>query len=112
MDKTLKRKWLKALRGGRYKQGEGELKAFDRTYCCLGVLANIQGAKWKSGVPKIGGVQASPRGEYDILLLRPDFAGGITQVRQFRLAEMNDGSGRYTSRHTFEDIADYIEREL
>lgn len=39
--------WTTALRSGKYKQGDGYLKALDDTgeleYCCLGVLCEIQG---------------------------------------------------------------------
>lgn len=31
-------KWLKALRSGDYKQGNGHLKTADNKFCCLGVL--------------------------------------------------------------------------
>ena len=46
MDKALKQKWTKALRSGRYKQAQGVLK-MDGAYCCLGVLCNVMGAKFK-----------------------------------------------------------------
>lgn len=45
-------KWIKALRSGEFKQGDGFLKAYrlnedgtqtsDISYCCLGVLSEIQ----------------------------------------------------------------------
>lgn len=39
MDKKLKAKWVKALRSGRYPQGDGELYIAEHgTFCCLGVL--------------------------------------------------------------------------
>lgn len=47
MNKNVMKKWVKALRSGKYKQGQGLLKqttAFtnDKTYhCCLGVLCEI-----------------------------------------------------------------------
>ena len=41
-------RWLKALRSGKYRQTEGRLcktapRDTDPSYCCLGVLADIQG---------------------------------------------------------------------
>lgn len=44
--KDMKKKWLKALRSGKYKQGTGVLFDDDETdggYCCLGVLAACSG---------------------------------------------------------------------
>lgn len=45
MTKTLKRKWLKALRSGDYKMGRGRLRQTDEDgtvrHCCLGVLCEI-----------------------------------------------------------------------
>lgn len=40
MEAGLKRRWLVALRSGRYKQGRQWLRA-DGKYCCLGVLCNV-----------------------------------------------------------------------
>lgn len=44
MTKTLKTKWLAALRSGKYKQGRCALKE-DGKFCCLGVLNDIAGAR-------------------------------------------------------------------
>lgn len=46
MKKEIAKKWIKALRSGKYKQGNGCLKQTDlkknKTYhCCLGVLCEI-----------------------------------------------------------------------
>ena len=40
MNKKVKKKWLKALRSGKYKQTTGQLKR-DNKFCCLGVLCDI-----------------------------------------------------------------------
>jgi hypothetical protein len=48
----VKRAWMKALRSGKFKQGHGKL--YDpktRRYCCLGVLARIQGCRFN---PELG----------------------------------------------------------
>ena len=73
MNKANVRKWVKALRSGKYKQCRGRL--FDgRGYCCLGIVEKLagvkpygfvleQGAREWLGVdehnPKIGGLEAS-----------------------------------------------------
>lgn len=45
--KVFKRKWIKALRSGEFKQGEGSLKIMVEDngyqYCCLGVAAEVAG---------------------------------------------------------------------
>ena len=43
MDAERKAKWCTALRSGEYKQGKGFLKTLDNEYCCLGVLAELDG---------------------------------------------------------------------
>lgn len=40
MNKTVKKKWLKALRSGKYTQAKHQLKSGDG-YCCLGVLTDL-----------------------------------------------------------------------
>ena len=45
---TVKRKWLAALRSGKYKQGDSLMyNKNDNSYCCLGVLCEIEGATTK-----------------------------------------------------------------
>ncbi len=43
MNKTLMKKWAKALRSGKYKQGRHSLRNKNDTFCCLGVLCDISG---------------------------------------------------------------------
>lgn len=40
MNPEIKRAWVKALRSGNYKQGQGALRQHDR-FCCLGVLCDL-----------------------------------------------------------------------
>ena len=40
MRKDLKKKWIEALRSGRFKQGKNALKTNDK-HCCLGVLCEV-----------------------------------------------------------------------
>jgi hypothetical protein len=48
MNKRIKSRWVKALKSGKYKQGKGQLKNYDDTYCCLGVLCDLY-TKTKEG---------------------------------------------------------------
>jgi hypothetical protein len=43
MKREIRDKWVAALRSGRYKQGRAVLKRNGTHYCCLGVLAEIEG---------------------------------------------------------------------
>lgn len=53
MKPAILKKWVKALRSGRYKQGKHSLKIINGIprYCCLGVLCDLhakaKGNKWK-----------------------------------------------------------------
>lgn len=109
MDKYFKKRWLKALRSGKYKQGMGSLKRDDR-YCCLGVFAEDCGIL----VP----VQA-PYARFGAIALRYGKASsttslptavceaiGLSAEAQGHLIEMNDYG------HSFKQIADWIEEHL
>jgi hypothetical protein len=41
MRESVKKKWVAALKSGKYKQGKCSLKNTDNTYCCLGVLCEV-----------------------------------------------------------------------
>jgi hypothetical protein len=100
MKKVIRDKWVKALRSGKFKQGDGQLMQDhgpdDQRYCCLGVLCKITGnannRDMCQGFPKDDGKTE-------------DFCG-LTAVLQSRLAEMND-EGK-----TFDEIANYIETHV
>jgi len=105
MDKKLKAKWLNALRSGKYKQGDAQLCDLEGRFCCLGVLALIQGCP----ADAITGAVTStlPRG----------YNAGLSNRDRSKLAAMNDGSWEPKSRtmyehHTFKKIADHIEANL
>jgi hypothetical protein len=84
MDTQLKAKWTAALRSGEYEQATRTLQTKSGgAFCCLGVLNDILGAQQDYSVP-------------DKLL--GDF---------WTLADMNDGNN--CERHTFAQIADYID---
>ena len=54
MDKTLKKKWLEALRSGEYKKGRRFLRK-DGAYCCLGVLSDLMDPEgWCPGIFRVG----------------------------------------------------------
>ena len=62
MKKDIAMEWVKALRSGRFKQGDGYLRneterGFD--YCCLGVLCEITksntGGQWNDSMFEVSG---------------------------------------------------------
>lgn len=113
MDAKLKRKWLKALRSGEYRQGRGQLVTGDgKNFCCLGVLADVMGCEWQESemdcdsslvpiLPKDRRPLA-PRGE-DWLSAKKT---GLSHKKQEQLAGMNDEGA------SFKQIASFIEAAL
>lgn len=107
MNKDIKTKWLTALRSGKYQQTDGVLRSFKdikdgEAFCCLGVLADIQGATWADYEPTLNGRRAAIADG----LLAPFAAAGIWKSTQRHLADMNDDG------LSFAEIADYVERRL
>jgi len=51
MKKEIAKKWVKALRSGKYKQGQGWLKQYNNKgqeqHCCLGVLCELYNNEMK-----------------------------------------------------------------
>lgn len=104
MDAELKRKWVEALRSGEFKQGKGRLyRMADDTYCCLGVLAHLQGATFNKSLDVFFDGQRLRDGG----LLARELCAGLTEDQIDRLALRMNDCGR-----SFSEIADYIEREL
>ena len=98
MKKSIKKLWLKALRSGGYEQGKGQLRN-DNKYCCLGVLADVQGFRWKRRQQHFldGG---------DAMLLQPECLAGMDDKTQHFLASLNDRGWK------FKTIANWIEKNL
>lgn len=48
MNKKIKARWLRALRSGKYRQGQKRLRNTNGTMCCLGVLCDVfDKTKWE-----------------------------------------------------------------
>ena len=53
MDSSLKQKWVRALRSGKYEQATGALRNEDG-FCCLGVLCDVYDPdKWVEPIPPL-----------------------------------------------------------
>ncbi len=103
MKQAIKKKWLKALRSGEYEQGIGELREDETHYCCLGVLGDILGIKWGKEY-KLGKAE-------HLGVLPRYYACGLSDYTQENLASRNDGRNGL-HKHSFSEIADYIEANL
>lgn len=122
LDKEVKKRWLKALRSGEYQQDksghlcslEDENDLCTATFCCLGVYADIELDGFWEFQSKYGGY------EEKIYKLHLELENGNEQEYwyflpeeiiphdiQERLAKMNDDPS-----WSFEDIADWIEKNL
>lgn len=108
IDPEFKKKWVAALRSGRYRQGHGLLRQESSDgkpeYCCLGVAYNVatRGKGWTLR-PGNSALTASGEGAY----LNKEDAMYIPTRTQARLVQLNDGE-----KWDFKRIADWIEKYL
>lgn len=123
MKKSLKTRWLNALRSGKYRQATETLQSLTKTgkikgNCCLGVLCRVAGVKGERD--KLTGVTYFD-GDDSMLTndLRLDF--GLTSDETNTLAAMNDGpkyhgytgnNGTTYPRRSFKTIANWIEKNI
>lgn len=93
------RRWVTALRSGDYKQGCGRLKSPNGSMCCLGVACTLMAQETGKNFESF----AEETNTY------PTFAGSWLMPKDYQnvLANMNDGCGQH--KHSFNQIADYIE---
>lgn len=109
MKKDLRDKWIKALRSGNYKQAYYMLEQRDSANmnlgnCCLGVLCRVASIK-PSNLGCDGSVEYDGSTGCLSNFLLGQFELNISQ--QAELMKLNDDE-----RHTFAEIADYIETNL
>lgn len=104
MDPEIKKQWIDALRSGKFTQGREQLQD-ESGYCCLGVLAQIVDPNretWKSNNIYFAGGD----------MCQDELVGGKIPFYILKdLANRNDGSEGF-HRHTFEEIANIIEKDL
>ena len=117
MNKKVKKKWLKALRSGEYKQGNSYLR-IDDTFCCLGVLCDIHSKETNRNWQKSKGEYRYVGRPYDIPDIVLRWAGlSLANVgdnyrcvaykgKKKHLAAVNDDG------YSFKQIANIIESQL
>jgi len=100
MDAELKAKWVKALRSGEYKQGFSSFEKEGR-FCCLGVLCKIMNEPTQE--------PATGLNNWDVVHEHLGRDYGVVD----ELWHRNDGVYSFGGkRHSFSEIADYIEENL
>ena len=98
MKTEVKKKWLKALRSGKYKQGRKQLQD-NAGYCCLGVLACIadpHGTTWEAA-----------DGSFGYYKNQRALVGHIPNNAITDLIGLNDTEGK-----TFSQIANWISKNV
>lgn len=102
MDPALKTKWITALRSGDYAQCR--MAMHDGTgYCCLGVLAKVDGLTVRNDAPSTG----SNRTNNDLVYEHIRDAAVLGFYNADRCVELNDAN-----KLSFTKIASWIEENL
>ena len=107
MKKTWKKKWVAALRSGKYKQTRQQLaykhNDGDKSYCCLGVLCDITGKRYK-------GNHAYPHKGITKLV----FPKGVTHSQVMDDGSVYDSAALLNDckRWSFKRIATWVEKNL
>lgn len=104
MDAEFKKKWIEALRSGEYRQGTHCLRSIENKYCCLGVACDLfYGTnKW---------IENKEEYLYEINNQKI-FSYNLNQYIELSDKEMDDLMQLNDGGKTFEEIADYIEKEF
>jgi hypothetical protein len=117
MKKTVMKKWVSALRSGKYKQGAGQLRDSDDQFCCLGVLCDLHRRETGRGRWRKGTYFCDDDCHYEVA---PDAVAdwaGLNERNPILPRAFASGSlaGLNDAGEEFADIADHIEelwREL
>lgn len=122
MNSIVKEEWLKALRSGEYKQGDGCLKSGDE-FCCLGILSDIyakeKSLQWRPEFFNAAKDDSEDKFIYERAAIPRAFVCEWAELSEPNpkikpikvgapdsLAAMNDAG------YTFNEIADVIEEQL
>jgi hypothetical protein len=78
MKAEAKKQWVEALRSGKYRRGKSLLSPDGKTFCCLGVLCEINNVKFAIGITAF----LPEKFEREV---------GLPREIQEQLASLNDG---------------------
>lgn len=103
LPKAFKKKWLEALRSGKYEPAQNYLHVYGVGYCCLGVACKISGVSDKSLQYEHWITKRLSRKRLPKVLVDncPSEESAL-----MRLAKMND------AHKSFKQIANWIEKNL
>lgn len=120
MKADIKKKWVKALRSGKYRKAKGALKT-TKGYCCLGVLTDLYlketKQKWEGGASGVyrHGTQTAVLPEDVMKWAGLRTSSPSSSIRRLGLrvsfTALND-LGLGGKEATFKDIAKEIEKAL
>lgn len=129
MKKDVAKKWVKALRSGKYKQGQSWLKQYNNKgqeqHCCLGVLCELYNDKMKKNHKKSLKIRNVDGLEANFVYFNNQSQGLPKVVRQW--AGMKDSLGYFINTngefsqsladlndigHKFKTIANTIEKNI
>ncbi len=115
LEPSFKKKWLEALRSGKYKQTDGKLcdirEKDNPKYCCLGVAVCVLGEKWgRNGIRQSSGTIPVKLAKKVGLHSRYS----ENESMQEYLSNLNDDYNWNSHRHNwkFNRIANWIEKNL
>lgn len=123
MNKDIKKRWVAALRSGKYKQGASCLKDHNGSFCCLGVLTELylqeQGGSWKRRIPGMRAtgfapIFKAPVKETESIVL-PKIVmkwAGLSNDNPFNVGAKNDKFEKRRHVWNFSKLADFIEKKL
>ena len=109
MDRVFAKKWVNALRSGKYKQCQKTLHDGEG-FCCLGVAIDLLGVKWRKSVD--GEYYPGYSREHMVLpdKIRKQIGmknqAGRVVCNNVYLSELNDNG------KSFDEIADIIEKNV
>ena len=128
MNEEIKKKWIEALRSGKYEQGRGWLKTQDNItkteqFCCLGVLCDLhqQVTKTSWDIPHLVGKESSiwSHSYMGLDSFLPSSVQTWAEVTASNPTVLNPVTEDYSSLvylndmgTTFSEIADIIEKNL
>lgn len=119
------KKWVKALRSGKYKQGGGTLKQFNSNgiaqHCCLGVLCELYNDEMRKNKKKILPEKVDYNSYYRDGYCRFDGHEGDLPKKVMKWAGLKTQYGGYSSHqnsltdwndngHSFNKISNIIEK--
>ena len=112
MNQVWKRKWVAALRSGKYKQTHHTLRRVSKkqgtSYCCLGVLTQLCATQAKQSFTSLAGDGVLSEKVCAFVGLRVD----DPKIRGHHLAARNDGEIPGRKPQNFKQIATLIEHNL